>query len=222
MTSPVFGLFNDLREEFSELANHVLMVAGGYLVGFILGWVISSALNRWAFQQKSPEFLHKLIRHLCGLILAIIVALIVFTGKGKPTGDGGDGKGGIATTTPGKNSVTPAEATPKDNPKVTTPKLDPKPADSTIRVTILGGTAVPGEGRFYLLDDDHNEQAKNLSELKRVLLDRKTKSSGKVALAVQFPDDPNFAPPRNDLKVTDLTRWATEEAGFDVTFPASR
>jgi hypothetical protein len=41
-------------------------------------------------------------------------------------------------------------------------------------------------------------------------------------LQMLFSPDPNLRPPRNDPKVTDVTRWATEEAGLDVTFPASR
>jgi hypothetical protein len=61
-----------------------------------------------------------------------------------------------------------------------------------------------------------------LSELKRIVIERKAKVSGKVTLVVLFPTDPNFAPPRDDKKVTDLTIWADEEAKIGVFFPTTR
>jgi hypothetical protein len=223
MTAPVFGFLTDLRAEFLELMNNLLLVAGGFLVGYLLGGVIGWALGRWAFRQKTPDTLQRLGRPVGGVIVALIVALIVFTGKGKPTGDGGDGKGTPNTeTSPGKNPAPSADPNPKVDPKITTPKIDPTPTESTIRVTILGGRAVPAEGKFYLLDDDPNSQARTLSELKRAIDERKATAKGKMILAILFPTDPNLAPPRNDQKVTDVTRWATEEAGLDVIFPATR
>ena len=76
------------------------------------------------------------------------------------------------------------------------------------------------EGKYYLVDDDPNPRS--LSEAKEAILARKAKSKGRTMLQVLFLSDPNLAPPRIDPKVTDVTRWATEEAGLDVTFPASR
>lgn len=220
MTLPVFGFLSDLQAEFKELINNLLLVAGGFLVGYLFGSLGGWALGKWVFRQKAPETLQRLGRPVGGILLAIIVALIVFTGKGKPHGEGGDGKGSPSTeTTPGKSNPQNMEPSPKTEPNISTPKTDLKPYDSTIRVTILAGTAVPAEGRFYLLDDDRREQAKTLSELKKAILERKAKANGKMMLAILFPSDPNFAPPLIDQKVTDLTTWATEEAKLEVILP---
>ena len=85
---------------------------------------------------------------------------------------------------------------------------------------MLAGAAVRSEGKYYLIDDD--QTARTLPELKEAISARKAKTKGRAMLQVLFSSDPNLAPPRNDPKVTDVTRWATEEAGLDVTFPASR
>jgi hypothetical protein len=223
MTLVLFGFLNELRGEFAELANDILLVAGGFLLGYLLGGAIGWAFGKWVFKQNTPDTLKRVGRPVGGVILAIIVALIVFTGKGKPRGDGGDGKGTQTTDTdPGKNSAPKVELNPKNDPKITTPKLDQSPIESTIRITILAGTAVPAEGKFYLLDEESRNEARTLKELKNAIEERKRKVKGKVTLAIIFPTDPNLSPPRNDKKVTDVTRWATEEAGLDVTFPATR
>jgi hypothetical protein len=223
MTLLVFGFLTDLRAEFAELANDVLLVAGGFLLGYLLGGAIGWALGKWVLKQNSTDTLKRIGRPVGGIILAIIVALIVFTGKGKPHGDGGDGKGTQNTDTdPKKNSAPNVETSPKSDPKITTPKIDATPVELTIRITVLAGTAVPAEGKFYLLDDDSRNDAKSLTDLKKAIEERKAKIKGKLTLAILFPSDPNLAPPRNDKKVTDVTRWATEEAGLDVTFPATR
>jgi hypothetical protein len=220
MTTSVFGFLTDLRAEFVELVNNLLLVAGGFLVGYLLGGVVGWGIGKWAFRQKSPETYQRLGRPVGGVILALIVTLIVFTGKGKHQGDGGDGKGSPSTdTTPGKSKPPNVELSPKIDPSITTPKTDRTPPDSIIQVTILAGTAVPAEGKFYLVDDDRRDQARSLSELKAAINERKAKANGKVMLAIRFPSDPNFAPPLIDQKVTDVTRWATEEAKLEVILP---
>jgi len=222
MTALVFGLLSELRGEFAELVNNLLLVAGGFLFGYLLGSVAGWAIGKWVFKKNSTDTFKQIGRPVGGIIFAIIVALIVFTGKGKSPGDGGDGKGApTADVSTGKNS-SPVVDLPKQTPNVATPKLDTTPVELAIRVTILAGAAVPAEGKFYLLDDDKTTDAKNLTELKKAIEDRKAKVKGRTTIAILFPADPNLAPPRNDKKVTDVTRWATEEAGLDVTFPATR
>ena len=82
------------------------------------------------------------------------------------------------------------------------------------------GPQMRSERKFYLLNDDPN--AITLEELKAAIKTRQSQVKGKTVLQVLFSSDPNLAPPRNDPKVTDVTRWATEEAGLDVVFPASK
>jgi hypothetical protein len=223
MSISLFAFLSEAREELIELGKNVLLVAGGYLVGYVVGVIGTWSFNKWAFRKKAPEGLQRFCRHLCGALLALLVALIVFTGKGKPGGDGGEGKGSSSTdTSPGKNAPPKLDANPHVEPKISVPRPDTSPPELTIRVTVLAGAAVPAEGKFYVLDDDSREHAKTLGEIKRVIKERKANVSGKVSLVILFPTDPNLAPANDDKKVTNLTTWAKEDAGLEVTFPATR
>lgn len=81
------------------------------------------------------------------MIVAILVALLVF-------GDGGWGFGGSGGGRPGGPGGTSSQQKgdtkdkPKDDPKVTPPKVDPLPSDETIKVTVLRGSAYPKSFRF--------------------------------------------------------------------------
>jgi hypothetical protein len=217
MHSPLFAFLEDAQKSIQQFLHNCLLVAGAFLVGYILGGLIGWAIGKWALKQKSPDTLKQIGRPVGGIILALIVALLVFTGMGKRFGEGGEGSG-----TPNDSGKKDA-ATNTDhsaNPKVIPPKVDQTPPEATVRVTVLAGAAVRSERKYYLLDD--NSTPVTLEELKDAISARKAKTKGRVVLQVLFSSDPNLAPPRNDPKVTDLTRWATEEAGLDVTFPASR
>jgi hypothetical protein len=214
--TPLFAFLDDAKQSIMQFVNNCLLVAGAFLVGYILGGLIGWALGKWALKQKSPDTLKQIGRPLGGILLALIVALLVFTGMGKRVGLGGDGRG---TPDESGDKESRAKIDPTD-PRVNMPKVDQSLPEVTVRVMILAGTAVRTEGKYYLFDDD--KAAKSLPELKEAVNERKAKAKGKTVLQILFSPDPNLAPPRNDPKVTDVTRWATEEAGLDVTFPASR
>jgi hypothetical protein len=217
MTAAVFGFLSDAKEALAEFANNLLLVAGGFLVGYLLGGLIGWALGKWVFRQKEPETLRRLGRPVGGVLLALIVALIVFTGKGKPHGEGGDSKGTPSTETDGKNAPSKTDPDVKLDPKVTPPKIDTRPADVTIRVTILGGTDVVNE-RFYLIDDDRSP--KTFEDLKTAITAIKAKEKGKVTVAILFPTKNRL--PRVHIAVTQVENWVNEEAGLDVVFPTSK
>src|SRR4029453_7397954 len=126
--------------------------------------------------------------------------LLVSPGMGKRFGPGGDGAG-----TPSDTGTKDARSDSSSDPRVSPPKVDQSPIETTIRVTVLAGAAVRTGG-----------------ELKGPIAARKAKSKGRTMLQILFSSDPTLRPPRNDPKVTDVTRWATEGAALDVTFPASR
>jgi len=215
--TPLFAFLDDAKEAMNEFVHNCLLVAGGFLVGYILGGVVGWALGKWVFRQKAPDTLKKVGRPIGGVILALIVALLVFTGKGKPHGEGGDGKG-APSPDPNKANQQSPQPEPKIPPNVPIVKQpDGKPADVTIRVTVLGGEDVQVD-KFYLIDDD--QTPKTFTELKDAITARKAKEKGKVAMAILFPT--RNALSREHPAVTRVVRWANEEAGLDVTFPASK
>ncbi len=218
MTPPLFAFLSDAREAIAELVNNCLLVAGGFLVGYLLGGVIGWALGKYVFRQESPDLLHKACRLIGGVVLALIVALIVFTGRGKPHGDGGDGKG--SPNDEGKNGkATPANTDPNQKVDPNTLPTPPKitPGDVTIRVTILGGEDVL-QDRYYLLDDDRSP--KTFAELKTAIVERKGKEKGKVMVAILFPA--KNALPHESPAVTQVSKWVNEVAELDVIFPKTR
>ena len=216
MMPPLFAFLENAQNAVVEFVRNCLLVAGAFLVGYILGGVIGWAVSKYALKRQSTEIYSRAGRLVGGVLLAFIVALLVFTGLGKRWGPGGDGAG-TPSETGTKDRTDPSSSS---DPRVAPPKVDQSPVEMTIRVTVLAGAAVRSEGKYYLVDDDPNPRS--LAEAKESILARKAKSKGRTMLQVLFLSDPNLAPPRIDPKVTDVTRWATEEAGLDVTFPATR
>jgi hypothetical protein len=220
MNTPLLGFMSEVRSELKDLAQGLLLVAGGYLIGYLAVSIVFWMCEKWVFSQKSPEFLSKIGRHIGGLVLAIIVAVFAFTGKGKPEGEGGDGKGAaVPSSTPGTKSVptpeTPAKLDPTPELKKTTVV---KPGNIVIRVTIYGGATVSGD-RFYAFEDE--SQRKSLDELKKVILDRKEAEKGNVTVAILFPTNPNERP--GDERVErQLKDWLEKEARLEVVFPVSQ
>jgi hypothetical protein len=217
MNLSVFAFLDDVQKSVQQFIHNCLLVAGAFLVGYILGGILGWGLGKWAFKQKSPDTLKQLGRPIGGIVLALIVALLVFTGMGGRLGAGGEGQG-TPNDTGSKDSA--ANRDSSAGPRVVPPKVDQTTPEAIIRVTVLAGAAVRSERKFYLLNDDPN--AITLEELKAAIKTRQSQVKGKTVLQVLFSSDPNLAPPRNDPKVTDVTRWATEDAGLDVVFPASK
>jgi hypothetical protein len=213
MTPDVFAFMTDARAAVNEFVEGLLLIAGGFLVGYLLGGPAGWALGRYVFRQQQPENLKRLGRPVGGIVLALIVAIMVFTGKGKPIGEGGDGKGNPNTGGDG----TPKVDEPKDKKLPPITPQDLKPADVTVRVTILEGGALPAPGKFYRLDSE--DTARTLGELQAAINDRKAKEKGHIYLEIRFH---NNTPPGDPRLVTDLTNWATSKAvGLTVILPPS-
>src|SRR6478672_9259004 len=83
-----------MAERLAGFAIKCLAVGGGFLAGYLLGGAIAYALDRWVFSKKAPDLVKRSVRMVSGLVLAIIVALIVFGEGGGGLGlGGGEGKG---------------------------------------------------------------------------------------------------------------------------------
>jgi hypothetical protein len=216
------GLLTGAGDKLAALVVKCLAVVGGYLVGYILGATIAWALDRWAFGHKTPDPLKKAVAIVCGIALAILVALIVFGEGGSGLfGGGGQGDGkGMPAEQDGKKEPAP----PDKKDEIPLPKpidVGPtRPADAVVRVVILGGKDVPDGERFYLMGDD--PKPKTFDELKEAVLARKEKEEGTVALSVHFR--PTNTPSLDPLhySISQLTKWAKETAKMDVTFAASK
>jgi hypothetical protein len=221
------GVTSVAGERLATLAVKCLAVGGGLLVGYFLGAVIAWALDRWLFAEKAPAQLKKLVSYVAGLALAIVVALIVFGEGGKGLFGGGAQGEGTGTPSPDKNEKKepgpPPVTTPTkhvETPKTEEPTPPSKPADALIDVTILGGSDVPGDERFYLTDD--SSKPKTFEELKQYVLARKQQEKGTVGLALHFrsKNAPSLDPPH--YSITQLTKWAKDTAKLDVTFAAPK
>lgn len=185
-------LTSGASNKLAEYAVKCLAVGGGFLVGYFVGRVLAWGIDRWVFAHKAPEQLKRVCALLCGLALAIVVALIVFGsgGGGLFGGGGGAGEGKGAPSDDQGKPVPPAQ---KDEPKVVPPKVDPKPPEpkptaGDLRVAILGGGDVQvgadGEGRFYLIDGER--EPKSLPDLKQTIAARRKDAATDVVLVFRF------------------------------------
>src|SRR5581483_10015840 len=101
---------------------------------------------------KSPQGVHRVARILGGLVVAILVALMLF-GRGGP--GTGEGAGGGPTNEKGEGHGTGTQQTRPTNTDTTPPppQTDSTPPEQRVRVTLLGGEDVKDE-KFYQIGDD--------------------------------------------------------------------
>ncbi len=215
MTAAVPMFLAGASDRLADLALNCLAVAGGFLAGHILGGLIAWGLDRWVFAHKSPDFVKKLVSIVCGLALAILVALIVFGRGGGSGGGSGDGQGkgaGDQTAAPGKTDPKDAEARPPV--KVDIPKAPPPPPDTPrVTVTFLAGDATQ-PGRYYYLGDER--VPKTFDELKTAVTAKQREAAGKqVVLVALFPADAARAADSDSRTVRQVIEWA-RAAGVEV------
>lgn len=218
----LFGLVNLSAERVAQFVVNVLAVGGGFLAGFLLTGFVVWLLDRWLTGGKAPPTLKQAARVVGGLVLALLVALIVFgsgsgwglfgAGIGDSKGQGatdqaGDGKGGTPVTA-GPEAQQPAV-------EQSSQVRDLPPPEQRVRVTVLGGTAVKDE-RFYLIDND--QPPKTFAEVTSAVGAKKAASGKAVGLEVRFSTENTL--PRDHPAVTRLVRWGQEQ-GVTVSFPAN-
>lgn len=208
------------EDKLTALGMKCLTVAGGFVVGYVIGWAIAVAANKWVLKkEKTPDGLKQLLRVVCGIAVALLVAVSLMWGSGD--GAGGDkDKSGTSDSTQDKKTGPPPAETPKDEKKSPTPAtpIDPRPTELTIRVTVLGGTDVRDD-KFYLLDDDRT--AKTIREVKDAVTAKRAKDTRKAVVAVLRSPPPNRVPLDHGA-VSRLVSWVQDEAKLDVTFPVEK
>ncbi len=144
--------FSNIENNLETLAMNCLAVAGGYLVGMLLGGLVIGGLDKWVLKKRTPDFIKQSIRTLTGILVALLVALMVFGG-----GSGGEGDGGPGTGTQNSENDKKGDEPAKPDPNRPTPEPIPLPKGTgemaPVRVTFLGGADVR-ESKAYLLNDD--------------------------------------------------------------------
>ena len=130
-------------------------MAGGFLAGYLFGALLAFAFDKYVIRRASPHGLHKVIRYSVGLIVAIIVALLVFRGG---TG-GGDGNGGSGTgVTPGEQTSDTGSQPITASPQNTKPEPSKIQIDEVVSVKVFGGADVEaGTERFFQVDNDASD-----------------------------------------------------------------
>jgi hypothetical protein len=193
----------------AKLIEGALATVGAFLVGYVLAAIFGWWFDKYVIKRSSPDLLHRIGRILGGLILAILVAMMLFGGgggSGDGTGEGsGSGRASPAGGTPDSEANDPKAIAAKTNPQV----------EVRVRVLVLGGTDVKDQ-KFYLVDDDPAPLA--FADAKTAIQRKKDTTAKSVGLEIRFPVQ--NALPRDHPAVVRLANWASETAGLTVSFPA--
>jgi len=162
-----------------------LAVLGGFLAGYLVFGIITWFVDKRLTGGNAPEGLKKVVKIVGGLIVALIVALILFNSGG--TGTGGDKNGGGPTPQPGNgdqpgtgtNPPTPADKpTPIEDPAIT------KGANTNVEnitVTVLtGADEAVSEKKYYRVELDGKTATYDLDGLFVELKKRHKPAENKV------------------------------------------
>jgi hypothetical protein len=199
-------------EALADLFMNVLKVVGGFLVGYLAGWLSVILFRRWVLGRPTlPQGFYDAGQYLGGAVGAILVALYVFSGKGPGSGGAGQGEGTLPTLSTGSSTGGAVSTVPvlPDPPKPT-----PLPP-SLLVVTLLGGEDVVEE-KFYQIGPE--TKAYNFQELKAELIKRKEQNKEKLGLEIRFHARNMLS--RDHIAVRRLEAWAQNDGGLAVTFPS--
>jgi hypothetical protein len=93
MVDPLFAEI-DLAAKAGRYVIYVLAVAGGFLVGNLLTWVLCRVLAKMMLKRRMPVPLERALRVLGGILVAALVAFLLFQmGPGWGLGGSGTGEG---------------------------------------------------------------------------------------------------------------------------------
>ena len=218
----MFAFLEFNGERFVQFGNYLLMVAGAFLVGYLVGWVLIAQADRWIFRRRLPQPFYQVVRLLVGIICAVLVAVALF-GFGFGPGNGGNGIGDGTTEYTGeapqgkKNSNT-TQPSPKNND----PTIVPAPvnieeiAPNRVEITLLGGTDVKN-GKFYLIGDD--PKPKSFVEVKDSIVEKAAKSAETFAVVIRFRSENRLA--SDHFAVNQLRDWAGPKGkGYTIIMPS--
>ena len=127
---------------------YVLAMAGGFLVGNWLTWLVCRLAARLVLKRSINLQLERALRILGGILVAVLVAYLLFrfgTGWGLGGSGTGEGEGTGGPTAKDANLGKDKQPPTKFDPKA---KEDPATLASGLRITILRGHDYPKSYRF--------------------------------------------------------------------------
>lgn len=202
-------MFNINEDQITGLVTKCLMVAGGYVAGHLSGMLAAIGFDKLLWRRTSPETLHQLVRVVSGLIVAILVAILVFRGGG----GGGIGRGEGPDNNQG--------STPESGSRPSTPiRTEPTRAVARvtiqpIRVRILAGDEVEkGTSRFYVLNG--SPARVDRTAVLNAVSERKLEATEAVVVVYEFgreagPNTIGYAELATDLKRLGVQMMSEEE-----------
>lgn len=214
---PLLGLIPVDPTYVAQIVVNSLAVGGGFLLGYFLFGGLSFLLDKWLLLGKSPASVHWVAKRLGGVLLAIVVALIVFGsgaggfGLGRGPGNGqtaGSGKGDGTSPT----SSTVATALPPEQPIST----ELAPPEQRLRVMLLSGDQVQEE-KFYLVEADRTPRS--FAELVAAVKAKQDSTGKSVAIEIRFSSVNPLS--QEHGAVRRLVNWARNNQ-HTVSFPASK
>jgi hypothetical protein len=207
----MFASFDPGTGRVAQFVVNCLAILGGFLTGYVLTALLANLLDRAVFLRKTPRVVHRWLRFLGGLMLALLIAGIVF-GHGQGWNlFGGGGSGNSSSNETGSPQLF---STPINNPDVPNVVPTEKAMGEQIHITILGGTDVKNE-KFYLIDTDTTPRT--FAEAKEMLLKRKTDMAKPLMLIIELSKRNELPSDHPAVKI--LEYWAQKEAGFGVSHP---
>lgn len=203
-------------ENLADIGRGLLMVLGGFVAGMIFMTAVLYLIGKY-YKKQVPRGIKKVLTYAFGFLIAVLVAMAVFTdmlGPGRGPGEGGGEVAGGRPDTPDRPDDTePAEPKspvgPPDRPPLSAGEAKPK---QIARVQILGG--FDERKRYYRFAGEARRL--NLGQLTAELNRRRDEADRPLELKIYIYK--NSASAQNRI-VTKLRDWA-EENRLDVSFPA--
>jgi hypothetical protein len=198
-------------ENIGNVVVGIMAVAGAFLIGNLLTWLIVGTISRVFIKRVVPPKMMKIMRIIGGILLALAVAYWAFR-------EGGFGFG-TGTGTPMNENKGDQKQEEKKEPTVIqkkeeiVKKKDEGPLEESIRIVVLGGDAK--EQRFYELEGE--KTPRTFSEITRTILERKDKSVRPLRM-VTILVYKNSAD-RDGAVVRSLVNWAKAQ-NLGVSFPS--
>lgn len=161
----------DMAMKAGKYVMYILAVAGGFLIGNMLTWLICRLAAKLVLKKSINLQLERALRIIGGLVVAALVAFLLFRfGSGWGLGGSGSGEGDqeggpAAEENPAKQKEQPKKVAPK--------KEDPATLASGLKITILLAKSYPKTFQF-----EGETEGLELAAAKAKLRKRLDESSG--------------------------------------------